>query len=217
MVVQITQTLGGKPRAFDIFYNRIPKYLAKLGNLSPLETFWMKGNSKGISFSGEYSIPPILNVAPLRWFLKRPRCYRNCFIKKNSHNHATFCAMEESGGRRSYLIDDLKGQKYRAYHFNTDGNESISLFSEQDNRQIGCVLTSFNVKFTGCVYSIYLLDELPRELVDLLTMFVVYFNNWNNFDSVKEAKEGTPIKKETNSCPEKYDPDWLPANFPDGV
>lgn len=216
MVVEIAQTLGGKPRAFDIFYNSFPKYLAKLGNLSPIETFWVKNRRSGISYSGEYAMPHILNTAPIRWLAHNPKSSRNCFIKKNSHNFGAIGELEDNKGSY-YLIDNRMGLRFRAYHFNIDGNECISIFLENPEKQVGFVVTSFNAKYTGCVYNLYLLPELSDDTVDLLTVFVIYFNNWNNFDSIREAKSGAARKKGSNSFIEKYDSRWLTTAFPQGT
>ncbi len=215
MIIEINQTTGKDGRNFDIFYDSMPRFLGSIGRFRPIDTFRLRDKRRGITYTGEFALPKLYDFIPLKQLWGRPKLVHNCFVKNNSHNYAEFGLYEEGIGRKHYHIYLRRKERFDAFFFRDQKlGDCICIFLEDSEEQVAFITTRLSDDGEFCFYSLHLLDKFA-EFADLLTVFTVYFNNWNWPDPVPDGDEPEVKRRFAAAYLEKFDPEWLSANFPE--
>ena len=202
MIIEVKQTGGSDARGFDVFYDDIPKFVARLGKFFSIETFYLSDRPHGVRYSGEFALPSPMDMIPLN----RPKTVKNCFIKKNSRNYGTIGKYDEGLIKAHYHIADRVGGKFDAFHFSDNGREFITVYKEDTSHQVALIDIGSQGLYTH--YKIYVADEAEPS-ADTLALFTVYFSNWNLI-----GRKGV-TKRSAQAYSDKFDPTWLEQRFPD--
>lgn len=214
MIIEIEQTASNITQRFEVFCNGDLSFTGALGNASKFQSIRMRNNHNDVVILGKYVFSNWSNYIPFKHLLGWESITRIMRCRKNEQDWGRFIFSRHALLKSFYVItgSDCVGALH-AYPITRGSFEYISIYL--DGEQVALVERYLTVVNHKNRYKIYLLDDYAR-LGDLLSFFVLYYDNWNNSHRFHMSSGTTTIKAWTFSRYEmKYEQTWREEHFPD--
>lgn len=210
MIINIVQITAALKHDFRISFDNKLTYNGRLGSLNRRQNIVMT-DDEGNELKAVYQFRGIINYVPFLYFFGRSK-YKNCYdCYKQENKIGGFSHAAEGFYRHKFVItDDEKNNELYAYVV-SKGDSHICIYI--GDVQIAQVEIAMRIK-NGCnEYVLYLLDEYSY-LADLLSMFVLYYDNLHNTNR-GEMQIGTSTSWEYSFSKynNKFSPTWINEKF----
>lgn len=213
MIIHIHQTTANIFQKFELFYNRAFQYYGQLGTASKYQKIEMFNEQQNQCFTADYTPSHWTNYIPLRYLFGSPNLTRGCDCKCNDVDIGFFLLSQHGYAKSFYVITHRETDSVlHVYKIAKGSFEYLCIYS--GDVQIGLVECSLNRKNKCNNYKVYLLDAY-QSYADLLSLFVLYYDNWNHTERFSVYIGHEYVKSFTLAgYKEKYNPNWREAHFP---
>ncbi|OJU10026.1 MAG: hypothetical protein BGN88_03730 [Clostridiales bacterium 43-6] len=154
------------------------------------------------------------NVVPFRWMGGTPKISRACSIS-DCHGAQGVFQLSTVGLFKSFYEITFGGRKLNGYVLSKGDANYVVLYDAEKEKQVGLLVKSLQVDNHLDTYKLYLLDHANCDPF-VLSLFVVYYDNWNYGHQGEFALAKREVSREwtLSRYHKKYDPSWLAKHFP---
>lgn len=210
MVVKISQTASNIMQKFDVYFDYNYIYEGELGSFNRYQKILLKKNEEAI-LKGRFYLSGVKHFIPFRHLFGLEDLSQNVKIFDNENEIASFVFSKHGFLKSCYKIiyseNTINGYKYSKGRF-----DYVSFYlNDKQIAELQIYTTTIDNKYN---YKVYLLDEY-KKLAEILSMFVLYFANYNYADRFHMSK-GTKINYtiyQLTRYKRKYNPSWVSENF----
>lgn len=183
----------------------------ELGSVSRFQDIFLYKQNEEI-LRGKYRFGRFVDHIPFRYLFGYTNFGRAFHLYRQNNLCGSFIFSLEGFLKSSYVVSVGDNTIFHCYFRGVDSFHYISVYCE--NRQIALVETSLRVVDGKYSHTLYLLDEY-EPYKDILTLFVLYYANYN-FTNRFHMSKGTSYSKSWtfSEYNEKYDPHWRETHFP---
>lgn len=210
MILRIEQTRAGTAQTFDVYTGDRLVFTGRLGAVSKRQEIVLEGKN-GQMLTGTYLPAWELQRQAERWKLPGYRLSQGLRYGRAGQNEGCFFLVRDGLWKSRYVIAN-GGESFSVYFLSKGSFEYLSIY--RDERQIALVEHYLTVVDNRERYKLYLLEEY-RALGETLTLFLLYFDNWNHAERFPTVY-GTRVTKawSLSRYAHTYDPGWRAAHFP---
>lgn len=210
MVIKISQTASNIMQKFDIYYDYNYMYEGELGSYNRYQKILLKKNEEAI-LEGRFYVSSAKNFIPFRHLFGLEDLSQNVKIFDKENEIASFVYSKHGFLKSCYKIT-YKDKAINCYKYSKGRFDYVSFYlNEKQIAELQIYTTIVDQKYN---YKIYLLDEY-KELTEILSMFVLYYANYNYTERFHMSK-GTEVSYtlyQLTRYKKKYNPSWVSTHF----
>jgi len=212
MIISIAQTRSNGASEFTILIDGTYSHWGKCPRLFKSFDCILCNVHRELMYQTKYQrIENLKNNIPYKWIFSKMHSEICSTINSNNEVIGSF-EFIKAGWLDSYYNINFKDFSLKGYSISKGTCENILLFLE--DKQIGQIVKNLCVRDNLDKYYIYLLDKYS-ELSTILSMFTLYYDNWNYGHQGEFVKAKYEYSKQYtfNKYNKLYNPDWISSNF----
>lgn len=209
MILEVIQTKSAIKQEYDILIDNQLRFKAEASPVTKYFECCLKDLDGSVIFNTDYDIKiHITNIIPFKWIFGSPKLANPCNIYGN--NEKGIFLLSTTGLFKSMYVITLNNSTYNCYTVSKGDYNYVAVYD--GDKQIALIEKVLTVTNNLDTYKIFLLDHY-KERAKLLSLFTVYYDNWN-YSSRGSMFYGTEYSKEWTYSRnnDKYDPDWKSKN-----
>ncbi|PRR82665.1 hypothetical protein [Clostridium vincentii] len=212
MIITITQTKSNSAAEFTVSTNGKYTNWGQCPSIFKSFSCILCDENRELIYQTKYQfINNLKNNIPYIWIFSEVHTKICSILNPNNESIGSFEHVR-TGWLGTYDNINFKNFNIKAYSISKGTNKNMLLFL--GDKQIGQIVKSLCVMDNLDKYYLYLLDEYS-QLSQALSMFTLYYDNWNYGHQLEYVKYKAVYQKEyTFSKYNKlYNPAWLSSNF----
>lgn len=210
MIVKISQTASNVKQLFDINSEGLYSQ-GEVGNVSRFQTITI--SNKNTTIKGVYNLSKWTNYIPFRWLFGKSNITRAFRVYKNDNDYANIVLSKHGLLKSCYIIELYSGEVFHCYRRSKGSFSYVSIY--YGDNQIALIETYLNTNDYKYTHKLYIKEDYD-EFADVLSLFVLYYSNYNFCKRFHMSKGSYNQKSWSFSrYNNKYNPKWHEINFPD--